>query len=81
MNHTFTNNVSNEFLSSILDLNNGDYEFIRDLIDGAKGVLDRILGFSTNGSLKFLPVRIYVRVISACIFLLKVGYKYRSSLH
>ena len=69
----FNQGISNNPASSILDLTNGDHELVQDLIDGAKGVLNRILALSAAGTLKFLPVRIYVRLISACIFLLKVG--------
>jgi 5-bromo-4-chloroindolyl phosphate hydrolysis protein len=72
MSYKLTEGVSNEFLSSTLDLNSEDYEYIRDVIAEAKEVLSTVLTFSDTGILKFLPVRIYVRVISACIFLLKV---------
>ena len=73
ISYKFTEGVANEFISSILDLNYGDYEFIREVIDSAKAVLGTIHSFAGTGRLKFLPVRIYVRVISACIFLLKVN--------
>jgi hypothetical protein len=72
MRYKFTEGIANEFLSYILDINSGDYEFIQDVIESAKAILGTIHSLSATGKLKYLPVRIYVRVISACIFLLKV---------
>ncbi len=62
-----------EFLSSILDLHAGDYEFIQDVIDGCKDILSTVLKLCISDHLKYLPVRIYIRTVSACIFLLKVS--------
>ncbi|KAH8703392.1 hypothetical protein BGW36DRAFT_369267 [Talaromyces proteolyticus] len=58
-------------LFAVPDVNAKDCEFIQYVIDSAKEVLRIIIGFAPMGRLKFLPVRVYIRVISTCIFLLK----------
>lgn len=67
------NEVPNSVMSSVFDFNYEDYNFIQGVIVAAKDVLRIILGFAEIGRLRYLPVRTYVRVISSCIFLLKVS--------
>ena len=48
-----------------------EYDFIKEVVDGSVQVLVSASKLFATGSLRFCPVRIYLRVISASIFLLK----------
>lgn len=48
-----------------------DYQFIQEVIDGSCQILQSAIALSDSGSLRFCPVRVFVRVIGASIFLLK----------
>lgn len=48
-----------------------DYQFIQEVIDGSCQILQSAITLAGSGSLRFCPVRVFVRIIGASIFLLK----------
>lgn len=48
-----------------------DYQFIQEVIDGSCQILQSGIALAESGSLRFCPVRVFVRIIGASIFLLK----------
>lgn len=48
-----------------------DYEFIREVIDGCCRILQKVTELAREKSLQFAPVRIFLRITSSSIFLLK----------
>ncbi|EZF26996.1 hypothetical protein H103_00984 [Trichophyton rubrum CBS 288.86] len=48
-----------------------DYEFIQEVIDGSCNLLQKVTTLAENGALRFSPVRIFLRITSSSIFLLK----------
>lgn len=48
-----------------------DYEFIQEVLDGSCQTLQSVIKFAEAGSLRFCPVRVFLRIIGASIFLLK----------
>ncbi|KAM6515641.1 hypothetical protein FALCPG4_013858 [Fusarium falciforme] len=48
-----------------------DYSFIREVIDGSCQALESINRLSEAGTLRYCPVRVFLRIIMASIFLLK----------
>ncbi|KMU72045.1 hypothetical protein CISG_00353 [Coccidioides immitis RMSCC 3703] len=48
-----------------------DYEFIQEVIDGSCHILQKVITLAETGALRFSPVRIFLRVTSSSIFLLK----------
>ncbi|KAF6843374.1 hypothetical protein CMUS01_02204 [Colletotrichum musicola] len=48
-----------------------DYEFIKEVIDGSCQTLDSVNRLSEAGTLRYCPVRVFLRVITASILLLK----------
>ncbi|DAA76019.1 TPA_exp: Uncharacterized protein A8136_1056 [Trichophyton benhamiae CBS 112371] len=48
-----------------------DYEFIQEVIDGSCSLLQKVTTLAENGALRFSPVRIFLRITSSSIFLLK----------
>lgn len=48
-----------------------DYAFIKEVIDGSCQVLESVNRISQAGSLRHCPIRIFLRIITASIFLLK----------
>ncbi|KAK7215724.1 hypothetical protein V2G26_003727 [Clonostachys chloroleuca] len=52
-------------------LTSTDYEFIQEVIDGSCSVLQSVNKLAGEGTLRYQPVRIFLRVIAASIFLLK----------
>lgn len=48
-----------------------DYQFIQEVIDGSCQILQSGISLAESGSLRFCPVRVFVRIIGASIFLLK----------
>lgn len=48
-----------------------DYEYIQEVIDGCCQILQKVTQLAEVGALRFSPVRIVLRVISASIFLMK----------
>lgn len=54
-----------------INLNDIDYEFIKEVVDGSCQILSRITKIAELGALKFSPVRVFLRITSCSIFLLK----------
>ena len=54
-----------------INLNDIDYEFIQEVVDGSCQILKRITKIAELGALKFSPVRVFLRITSCSIFLLK----------
>jgi hypothetical protein len=48
-----------------------DYEFIQEVIDGSCSILDKVTHLAEAGSLRFSPVRTFLRITSSSIFLIK----------
>lgn len=48
-----------------------DYEFIQEVLDGSCQILQSVNKLADAGSLRFCPVRVFIRIIGASIFLLK----------
>ncbi|KAH6672671.1 hypothetical protein F5X68DRAFT_174890 [Plectosphaerella plurivora] len=48
-----------------------DYDFIREVVDGSVQVLESTKRLFATGSLRFCPVRIFLRVIASSVLLLK----------
>lgn len=48
-----------------------DYEYIQEVIDGSCQILQKVTQLAENGALRFSPVRIFLRVTSSSIFLMK----------
>jgi hypothetical protein len=48
-----------------------DYEFIEEVIDGCSQILQTVTEYAGAGSLRFLPVRPVYRIVTSSIFLLK----------
>ncbi|WEW54851.1 hypothetical protein PRK78_000277 [Emydomyces testavorans] len=48
-----------------------DYEFIQEVIDGSCHILQKVITLAETGALRFSPVRIFLRITSSSIFLLK----------
>ncbi|KAK2861435.1 hypothetical protein FQN49_004201 [Arthroderma sp. PD_2] len=48
-----------------------DYEFIQEVIDGSCSLLQKVTSLAESGALRFSPVRIFLRITSSSIFLLK----------
>ncbi|RHZ54625.1 putative C6 transcription factor [Aspergillus thermomutatus] len=48
-----------------------DYEYIQEVIDGCCQILEKVTQLAEIGALRFSPVRIFVRITSASIFLMK----------
>lgn len=67
-----TNPASTSFKTTLSSsVRKPEHAFIREVIDGSLQVLESAKRLFATGALRFCPVRIYLRVISASIFLLK----------
>jgi hypothetical protein len=49
-----------------------DYSFIHEVIDGCKKILQITIKLSNDGKLRYIPVRIYIRIASASVYLIHV---------
>ncbi|EHK50923.1 hypothetical protein TRIATDRAFT_181939, partial [Trichoderma atroviride IMI 206040] len=47
-----------------------DSDFVREVIDASSRVLEIVIELSRDGNLKYLPVRIFIRVASASMYLI-----------
>ena len=55
-------------------LRRGNEDCVTEIIDGARSILNHVLqDLLPDGSLKFIPIRTYFRVLTATLFLLKVN--------
>ncbi|KAF2755155.1 hypothetical protein EJ05DRAFT_494195 [Pseudovirgaria hyperparasitica] len=48
-----------------------DYEFVQEVVDGSCEILERIISLAESGSLRYAPVRVFLRITSSSIFLIK----------
>ncbi|KAE8392812.1 C6 transcription factor [Aspergillus alliaceus] len=48
-----------------------DYEYIQEVIDGCCQILQKVIQMAEDGVLRFCPVRIFLRITSSSIFLMK----------
>jgi hypothetical protein len=48
-----------------------DYEYIQEVIDGCCQILQKVTQLAEIGALRFSPVRIFLRITSSSIFLMK----------
>lgn len=55
-------------------MDNQDSDFVREVIDASSRVLEMAIDLSRDGNLKYLPVRIFIRVASASMYLINVCY-------
>jgi hypothetical protein len=69
-----TRKMRNLAIPSQTEIDMQDYGFIRDVIEGSKEILEMILKLSRAGHLKYVPVRVFIRVASASIYLIKVSH-------
>ena len=51
--------------------NSQDYKFVQETTDAARKILDTAVSLAEDGILRYAPVRLYLRITSASIFLLK----------
>lgn len=58
-------------LAKQLQANHGDHEMIEDVITSSSLTLSRIIEMSQRMSIQLLPIRVFLRIISSSIFLLK----------
>ena len=63
-----------EFLMTcVFESHSVDFEFIQEVVDGSRKIIKKVLELNEEGVLKFCPIGIFSRIISASILLLKVG--------
>ena len=60
-------------MTCVFESHSVDFGFIREVVDGSRKIINKVLELSEEGILKFCPERIFPRIISASILLLKVG--------
>jgi len=60
---------STECLPSIID--DIDHEYVQEVISGSSEILRRITAMATQDVLRFAPVRVFLRVTTSSVFLLK----------
>ncbi|QGA14004.1 hypothetical protein EYB26_001656 [Talaromyces marneffei] len=77
-NNTYNNNNTNNIDSTPsqhpnteINLDPIDHEFIQEVIDGSCQILKKVIELAQADKLRFSPVRIFLRVTSSSIFLLK----------
>lgn len=65
--------IDAKFVSQARQLNitRDENDYIEDVVDGACADLARIVSLSNDMSLQYLPVRVFLRMISSSVFLLK----------
>lgn len=54
-----------------MNIDSIDYEFIQEVIDGSCQILRKVTQLAEKGALRFSPVRIFLRITSSSIFLMK----------
>lgn len=48
-----------------------EYDYIEEVVDGTCAILARVVSPSRDRSLRYLPIRVFLRIVSSSIFLLK----------
>ncbi|CZR58202.1 related to C6 transcription factor [Phialocephala subalpina] len=61
----------NFFMTCVFEQHSVDYAFIQQVVDGSRNILKTVIALNEEGHLRYCPVRIFSRVISASILLLK----------
>lgn len=62
---------TNQHTNAEINLDPIDHEFIQEVIDGSCQILKKVIELAQADKLRFSPVRIFLRVTSSSIFLLK----------
>jgi len=52
-----------------------DRAFVTQVFDGCRAVLEIVLKHSTQGFLKYLPVRVHIQIASTAVYLIKVSFR------
>ncbi|GAD96298.1 fungal Zn binuclear cluster domain containing protein [Paecilomyces variotii No. 5] len=47
-----------------------DPDFVREVIGGSRDLLEIVIGLSRDGNLRYIPVRIFIRIASASMYLI-----------
>lgn len=63
--------TTNQHTNTEINLDPIDHEFIQEVIDGSCQILKKVIELAQADKLRFSPVRIFLRVTSSSIFLLK----------
>ncbi|PVH87269.1 hypothetical protein DL98DRAFT_649544 [Cadophora sp. DSE1049] len=66
-----TPNQEGYLMTSVFERHSVDWEFIQEVVDGSRKILEKVISLNEEGLLRFCPVRILSRIISASILLLK----------
>jgi hypothetical protein len=48
-----------------------DYEFIQEVVDGSREILEKTCQLAESGALRYSPVRIFLRITTSSIYLIK----------
>jgi hypothetical protein len=48
-----------------------DYDFIQEVVDGSCQILQKVVQLNESGALRFSPVRIFLRITTSSIYLIK----------
>lgn len=48
-----------------------DYEFIQEVVDGSRKILEKTIQLAESGALRYSPVRIFLRITTSSIYLIK----------
>ena len=56
------------------DVHPQDRAFVTQVFDGCRAVLEIVLKLSTQGFLKYLPVRVHIQIASTAVYLIKVNF-------
>lgn len=64
-------NQEGYLMTSVFERHSVDWEFIQEVVDGSRKILEKVISLNEEGLLRFCPVRILSRIISASILLLK----------
>lgn len=54
-----------------LNIDSIDYEYIQEVIEGCCQILHNVVQMAETGALRFSPVRVFLRITSSSIFLMK----------
>jgi hypothetical protein len=54
-----------------LNLEPRDYDFIQEVVDGSCQILQKVCQLSESGALRYSPVRIFLRITTSAIYLIK----------
>jgi hypothetical protein len=54
-----------------MNLEPRDYDFIQEVVDGSREILRKVCQLSESGALRYSPVRIFLRITTSSIYLIK----------